>query len=96
VPEVGITHNPQGQATANVVGPDDKVSVRVVTASRTIGDKWVIDAGLNAGDRVIVAGIQKIQPGGTVKPVEQEQPAAPAAASQQAAASDAAATQKAQ
>ena len=96
VPEVGITHNPQGQATANVVGPDDKVSVRVVTASRTIGDKWVIDAGLNAGDRVIVAGIQKIQPGGTVKPVEQEQPAAPAAASQQAAASGAAATQKAQ
>ncbi|WP_158904838.1 efflux RND transporter periplasmic adaptor subunit [Burkholderia sp. L27(2015)] len=96
VPEVGITHNPQGQATTYVVGPDNKVSLRVVTASRTIGDKWVIDAGLNPGDRVIVAGVQKIQPGGTVKPVELEQPAAPAAASQPAVAANAAATQKAQ
>ena len=96
VPEVGITHNPQGQATAYVVGPDDKATLRVVTASRTIGDKWVIDGGLNPGDRVIVAGLQKIQPGGTVKPVELEQPAALAAASQPAAASNLAATQKAQ
>jgi len=89
VPEVGITHNPQGQATAYVVGPDNKAILKVVTASRTIGDKWVIDAGLNPGDRVIVAGVQKFQPGGVVKPVELEQPAAPAAASQPAGASNA-------
>ncbi len=96
VPEVGITHNPQGQATAYVVGADNKATLRVVTASRTIGDKWVIDAGLNPGDRVIVAGVQKIQPGGVVKPVELEQPAASAAASQPAVASTLAAAQKAQ
>ena len=42
-----------------------------------------MEDGLKAGDRVIVEGLQKIQPGAVVKPVEQgsapTQPAAPAA-----------------
>ena len=32
-------------------------------ATRTIGDKWLVDGGLVAGDRVIVEGLQKVQPG---------------------------------
>jgi membrane fusion protein (multidrug efflux system) len=91
VPEVGITHDQQGQATADVVTPDNKVTVRVVNATRTVGDKWVIEGGLKPGERVIVAGVQKVQPGMTVKPVEQV-PAAPT----KTLASDAAAAQKAQ
>ena len=40
-----------------------KVEVREVKASRTVGDQWLVDAGLAAGDRVIVEGLQKVQPG---------------------------------
>jgi membrane fusion protein (multidrug efflux system) len=77
VPQVGVTHNPQGQATALVVGPDNKVGLRTIQATRTIGDRWVVDGGLNEGERVIVAGLQKVQPGMLVSAVESQTPATP-------------------
>jgi len=75
VPQVGVTHDPQGRAAVLVVGPDNKVATRVITTSRTLGDQWVVQSGLQAGERVIVAGIQKVRPGMTVK-VEQAPSAA--------------------
>jgi membrane fusion protein (multidrug efflux system) len=70
VPQVGVTHNPQGQATALVVGPDNKVTSRTLQTTRTLGDKWVVQGGLNESERVIVAGVQKVQPGMVVRAVE--------------------------
>jgi membrane fusion protein (multidrug efflux system) len=70
VPQVGVTHNPQGQATALVVGPDNKVASRTLQTTRTLGDKWVVQGGLDEGERVIVAGVQKVQPGMLVRAVE--------------------------
>ncbi|MDM0113639.1 efflux RND transporter periplasmic adaptor subunit [Variovorax sp. J22R133] len=70
VPQVGVTHDPKGQATVLVVGPDDKVALRTVQATRTIGDKWVVDGGLADGEKVIVAGLQKVKAGAQVRPVE--------------------------
>ena len=63
VPQQGITHNQHGDATAMVVGADNKVAVRQLTATQAIGDQWLVTAGLQEGDRVIVSGLQKIIPG---------------------------------
>jgi len=38
--------------------------------SSAIGDKWLVDDGLRAGDKVIVEGLQKIRPGVAVRVVE--------------------------
>ncbi|MGL5385647.1 MAG: multidrug efflux RND transporter periplasmic adaptor subunit SdeX [Serratia sp. (in: enterobacteria)] len=70
VPQEGITRNPRGEATAMVVGADDKVEVRTLTAAQAIGNKWLVTAGLKPGDRVIVTGLQKIRPGVQVKAQE--------------------------
>jgi membrane fusion protein, multidrug efflux system len=59
----GITHAPDGSATALVVGADDTVERRIVELERAIGDEWVVSRGLAAGDRLIVGGVQRIQPG---------------------------------
>jgi membrane fusion protein (multidrug efflux system) len=67
VPQQGITRNPRGEATALVVGDDNKVELRILTAEQAIGDKWLVTAGLKAGDRVIVTGVQKVKPGIEVK-----------------------------
>ena len=50
-----------------VVGADDKVELRTLKADRAIGDKWLVTDGLKAGDRVIVTGLMKVQPGAQVK-----------------------------
>ncbi len=82
VPQQGVTRNHKGEATALVVGQDNKVAERVLNVSRTIGDKWLVNSGLKQGDRVIVEGLQKAHPGAVVKPV----PAKPAKPAPQAAA----------
>jgi membrane fusion protein (multidrug efflux system) len=68
-PQRGITRDAKGNATALVVGADNKVALREVTTSDAIGDTWLVTAGLKAGDRLIVEGTDKVQAGATVKPV---------------------------
>jgi membrane fusion protein (multidrug efflux system) len=62
-PQQGITHAPNGSATALVVGADDKVEKRSVELDRAIGDRWVVTKGLATGDRLIVGGLQSVKPG---------------------------------
>jgi membrane fusion protein (multidrug efflux system) len=81
VPQQGVTRDPKGQPTAMVVDADNKVGVRTLKVSRTIGDKWLVDDGLVAGDRVIVEGLQKIRPGAVVQPTEASAVPPPAVAS---------------
>jgi membrane fusion protein (multidrug efflux system) len=81
VPQVGVTHDPSGRATALVVGADNKVALRPIQATRTAGSQWVVDAGLAEGERVIVAGVRNVQPGVAVQAVEASPTSAAAAAS---------------
>ena len=62
-PQQGITHAPDGTATALVVGADGKVKKRSVELDRAIGDEWVVTKGLAVSDRLIVAGGQRVKPG---------------------------------
>jgi membrane fusion protein (multidrug efflux system) len=70
-PQLAITRDPKGGGSALVVNPDGKAAVRAVRVSRTIGDQWLIEEGLSEGDRLIVEGLQKVQPGMPVQAVEQ-------------------------
>ena len=75
VPQTGVTHDRTGRATVLLVGPDNKVIQKVVTATRTLGSDWVVEDGLNDGDRVIVSGIQRATPGSVVTPKLVQSPA---------------------
>ncbi|OEY67911.1 efflux RND transporter periplasmic adaptor subunit [Marinobacter sp. X15-166B] len=72
VPQQGISRDPTGQTFAMVVNPEGLVEKRSVVVNQTIGDRWLVDAGLQAGDRVITEGLQKIRVGGKVVAVESE------------------------
>ena len=80
VPQIGVTHDQKGSPTALVVGSDNKVALRQLVTSRTYGSNWVVDSGLNPGDRVIVQGTDKVRPGMDVKTVAAQLPASSDAA----------------
>jgi membrane fusion protein (multidrug efflux system) len=80
VPQQGVTRNPQGDATALVVNPENKVAARRLQIDRAVGDQWLVTEGLAAGDRLIVEGLQKAKPGMPVKVVVLGDNAASAAA----------------
>lgn len=56
----------QGLRQLLLVDKDDRVVQRTVTATDKVGNLWVIEKGLNDGDRVIVDGLQKAFPGSQV------------------------------
>ena len=78
VPQRGVTRDPAGKAVALVVGANDNVESRSLEVSRVVGDGWLVEKGLSAGDRVIVEGLQKAKPGAKVRPVPFGAPPAPA------------------
>ena len=79
VPQQGVTHNSKGEATALVVGGDDKVEARLLEVDRAVGDQWLVSQGLKAGDRLIVEGVQKVKPGLPVKVMMAPEQTAPSA-----------------
>ncbi|WP_426955469.1 efflux RND transporter periplasmic adaptor subunit [Muricoccus radiodurans] len=65
VPQQGVTRNPRGQPIALVVQSDGTVATRVLEVGQAVGNKWLVQGGLQAGDRVIVEGTQRVRNGAT-------------------------------
>jgi membrane fusion protein (multidrug efflux system) len=58
----------QGSYQVGVVGPDNKAQIRTVQVGPQIGSMWLIDHGLQPGDRVVVEGFSRLKSGMTVMP----------------------------
>ncbi|MET0263055.1 MAG: efflux RND transporter periplasmic adaptor subunit [Rariglobus sp.] len=69
VPQFAVTRNTKGEATALVVGAEDKVELRVLRTDRAVGNQWLVADGLKVGDRVIVQNLQRVRPGTVVKAI---------------------------
>jgi membrane fusion protein (multidrug efflux system) len=67
VPQRGISRDPTGQASALIVGEDNKVIRKLVMTERVVGNQWLVSEGLESGDRVIVDGTQNALPGNEVR-----------------------------
>lgn len=59
----------QGLYNVFVVDADQKVAIREIKAEQKVGSYWLISEGLEAGEKVIFEGLQKVKDGATVKPV---------------------------
>jgi len=81
VPQVAVQRDQQS-AYVLVVGKDGKVARKDIAADRLDGSDWIVGSGVAPGDRVIVSGLQRAQPGQPAKavPWTPEQPPAPSAA----------------
>jgi|TARA_B110000977_G_scaffold60982_1_gene82771 membrane fusion protein (multidrug efflux system) len=69
VPQVAVQENQQGKFVL-VVGEDNKVVARVVQLGRRMNAMWVVESGLEAGEQIVIEGLQKVRPGVEVDPIE--------------------------
>lgn len=65
----------QGNYQVAVVGPDNKVTIKVVKTGPVEGNLWVIEEGLKPGDKIVVEGLQRVRSGMTVNPTQASTPA---------------------
>lgn len=70
VPMQCVIRDAKGDATVYVIDGENKVAVRPIVATRTVGTNWLVESGLKSGDRVLFEGFQRIRPGATVSPKE--------------------------
>lgn len=87
IPQQALQRDALG-AYVLVVGKDGKVARRNVSTDGQQGDQWLIDDGLQAGDQVVVSGLQKVKEGQPAKASpwkpQQAPGAGPASAAQNA------------
>lgn len=69
IPQQAVSRDPKGNPYVFIVDAQSKVQQRQIALDRAIGSEWLVSSGLAQGDRVIVEGIVKVQPGIPVKVV---------------------------
>lgn len=67
----------QGVHQVALVGPDDKIAMRVVEPGPRFESLQIIEKGLAPGDRIVVEGLQKVRDGVVVNPKTAAAAAAP-------------------
>jgi membrane fusion protein (multidrug efflux system) len=67
VPQQAVSRDPRGRPFVMVVGDNNKVEQRMIETERAIGSDWLVSSGLQQGEKVVVAGLQNIQPGAEVR-----------------------------
>jgi membrane fusion protein (multidrug efflux system) len=77
VPQRAVTEL-QGGSRVAVAGTDGKAEIRAVETGPRVGELWVVEKGLKAGENVIVSGLQYLRPGTpvTAKPAPVTSPTA--------------------
>lgn len=76
-PQEGVGRDRRGRPTALVVNDENVVESRELTVLQDRGSDWIVGAGLEAGDRMIVEGLQRAAPGAAVAPELREPALAP-------------------
>jgi membrane fusion protein, multidrug efflux system len=71
IPRKAVMSGPQGRFVW-LVGKEQKVEIRPVQVGRSMGNNIMVTGGLSAGERFIVEGVLKVQPGIVVNPVSAE------------------------
>ena len=70
VPQQSVVRNADGSVFVWVVDKENIVKHRNITVLQAIKDQWLVSSGLAPGDRVVVAGLQKISNQAKVTTVE--------------------------
>lgn len=68
VPQRATIRNADGSLNVWVIDANNTAQVRPIEVEQTYADNWVVKSGLEAGERVIVEGYQKIKAGAAVSP----------------------------
>ncbi|WP_018984451.1 efflux RND transporter periplasmic adaptor subunit [Salinimonas chungwhensis] len=71
VPKRATMRQPDGSLVVYVVTADNKVEARTIEVPRSYQSSYLVSSGLSEGERIIVAGYQKVKPGATVNPQTQ-------------------------
>lgn len=66
VPQESIMHDTKGRPYVYLVDAKNRITEQQIVTGQMLGNKWLVNAGLKSGDRVVVNGLQSVHPGSRV------------------------------
>ena len=66
VPQLAVSRDVTGRAHVMIVNAENKVEDRVIETSQVVNAQWLVESGLETGEKVIVSGLQKVSAGSSV------------------------------
>jgi multidrug efflux system membrane fusion protein len=81
VPNDAVQHGPDGRY-AYVVGDDNKAAMQAIKVDQEDNGQSVVSQGLTAGQKVVIEGQYRLQPGALVQPTTAAAPAVPVPAAE--------------
>lgn len=81
IPQRAVLRNAEGKPMVYIAKDDGTAEARMIELGQAVDTEWVVEKGLSAGEKIIVDGAQKVQPGGKIaaEPWQPQQPAEAAA-----------------
>lgn len=71
IPQQAVAYNTHGDATVLTVGDKNVVALKLIQIGGDHNNDWIVTGGLTPGEKVIVDGLQKANPGQAVAPVDE-------------------------
>ncbi len=68
IPQRAVSRAAGGKGSVMIVDDSNHAQLRIIETGEASGDKWIVTAGLQAGERVIMEGHLKARPGSPVVP----------------------------
>lgn len=69
IPQASVQENQLGNFVL-IIDDKNQVVTRHVDMGRRLGAMWVVNGGLEDGERIVIEGLQKVRPGVEVNPIE--------------------------
>lgn len=66
IPQLAVTRDVTGRAHVMVVNAENKVEDKVIETSKVVNAQWLVESGLEAGEKIIISGLQKVGAGSSV------------------------------
>lgn len=71
IPQSAVMQGPQGQFVY-AVDAQNVATIRPVTIGREVDNGWIVEKGLQSGDRIVSEGVIKVRPGSPVAPADSD------------------------
>lgn len=70
LPQQAVSRDSKANPIITLVQEDNSVKKQMITIERAIGNKWLVTAGVNNNDKIIIEGLNKINEKSKVNPVD--------------------------
>lgn len=70
LPQQAVSRDEKANPIVTIIKEDNSVKKQIITIERAIGNKWLVTGGISSSDKIIIEGLNKINPKSKVNPVD--------------------------